>query len=98
MLKTGKTWRSSSFSVAYKKNCFLEDRFSVIVSKRHGIAVKRNKIKRIFREIFRTHKRRNPPFFDFIFKPEVKIHFSQKEITNELVSWFSQLRKESFQL
>jgi len=93
LFKTGKKWAIDSLCIIYEKNCFIQDRFAVILSKKNGNAVKRNKIKRIFREAFRKNKRKNPPFFDFLFKPEPGYDPQNAEVKNELLSWFSDLEK-----
>jgi len=39
------------------------------VSKKLGSAVRRNRIKRVFREALRFHQREAMPGFDFVFNP-----------------------------
>lgn len=45
-------------------------RFCVVVSKKCGTAVRRNRIKRIVREIIRHHRDRIPPGFDYVLRVE----------------------------
>ncbi len=52
--KSGKRWRCEFFSVAYIKSNDNFDRVAVIVSKKIGSSVFRNKVKRVIREIFRN--------------------------------------------
>jgi ribonuclease P protein component len=65
----GRRWECSCFVLIYESNDLGRDRFGVMVSKRLGNAVERNRIKRVFREVFRRHIKRRPPFFDILIKP-----------------------------
>lgn len=49
-------------------------RMAVVVSKKHGKAVIRNRIKRWARELFRRHKELIFPSQDLIFIPRLEIH------------------------
>lgn len=83
ILKCGKRWKCNKFSIFFKKNSMSFDRFAVLVAKREGPAVYRNRIKRIFREIFRKNKRINPPYCDIMIKPyfisTINYHFLEKK-------------------
>ncbi len=76
LLKTCKKVSYSSFNIFYKVNNFNKDRLAVLVSRKTGNAVKRNKIKRITREVFRKEIKRNPPFIDILIqiRPGIKIY------------------------
>lgn len=65
----GRRWECASFVLIYAQNGLRHDRLGVIVSKRIGNAVERNRVKRVFREVFRCSVRQNPPFFDILIKP-----------------------------
>lgn len=71
MFEDGQRWACGSFVLIYKQNDLQCDRLGVIVSKRIGNAVERNRAKRIYRELFRCNIDRNPPFFDILIKPRV---------------------------
>jgi len=67
--------KENSFNIFYKTNEENHDRFCVLVSRKVGNAVTRNKIKRTCREVFRKEIRRNPPFLDILIqiRPGIKI-------------------------
>ncbi|GAH46336.1 unnamed protein product, partial [marine sediment metagenome] len=46
-------------------------RFAVVVSRRHGPAVRRNRIKRLYREAFRLVRDRLPEGFDYVVVPRI---------------------------
>ncbi len=68
------------FTIIYKSNELQYDRFGVLVSRRIGNAVQRNRVKRIFRELFRQNIYRNPPFFDILIQPRPGSDFSNAEV------------------
>jgi ribonuclease P protein component len=76
LLKTSNKVSLTSFNIFYKTNDFNNDRLAVLVSRKIGNAVKRNKIKRITREVFRKEIKRNPPFIDILIqiRPGIKIY------------------------
>jgi ribonuclease P protein component len=56
LYKKGKRYRGKYFNLIYFSNDYSFSRMAVIVSKKVGIAVKRNKIKRQMRTLFRRNK------------------------------------------
>jgi ribonuclease P protein component len=69
LLKNGQRWKSEYYSLIYLENASGHDRAAVIVSKANGNAVARNRIKRIYREIFFKNKSIDPPFFNILIVP-----------------------------
>jgi len=56
LYKKGKRYRGKYFNLIYLSNDFSFSRMAVVVSKKVGNAVKRNKIKRQMRTLFRRNK------------------------------------------
>ena len=65
----GRTLRSRHLIVRVADNGLPYSRLGVIVSKKLGKAVRRNRIKRLFREAFRLNKERLPVGVDVILSP-----------------------------
>jgi len=66
LYKKGKRYRGKYFNLIYLSNDFSFSRMAVIVSKKVGNAVKRNKIKRQMRTLFRRNKSLLKAPFDII--------------------------------
>lgn len=69
LFNSGRRWECSCFVLIYGPNGLGRDRFGVLVSRRLGNAVERNRIKRVYREVFRLNVKRRPPYFDVLIKP-----------------------------
>ncbi len=70
-------------------------RIVVNVSSKIGKAVVRNRVKRIYREIFRKNKEIFPESYDIIVSPLRDVSsFSKDVLIEELLSNFSKLKKE----
>jgi ribonuclease P protein component len=69
LFKDGRRWECSCFVLIYGQNDLPHDRLGVLVSRKLGNAVGRNRVKRVFREVYRRNARHNPPFFDILIKP-----------------------------
>ncbi|VTS01864.1 ribonuclease P protein component [Tuwongella immobilis] len=68
-------------------------RIGLSVSRRVGNAVKRNRIKRLFREAFRLSKSELPPGLDLILIPRAGKTLELEQIRASLVKLVSQLRR-----
>ena len=71
LFKSGKRWKCDYFTLIYHKTSNTFDKAAVIVSKKNGNAVQRNRIKRVVREVFRTAKTCGPPFYDILMCPHI---------------------------
>jgi ribonuclease P protein component len=60
IFEKGKRLYTEYYTLVYTPNSLGFPRFGLVVGKRCGNAVKRNRIKRVLREVFRQNK----PFFD----------------------------------
>lgn len=67
LYKKGKRYRGKYFNLIYFSNNLSFSRMAVVVSKKIGNAVKRNKIKRWMRSLFRRNKDLLKDSFDIIF-------------------------------
>lgn len=95
LLKTGHRWKCPAFTIVYKRNNINNDRLGIIVSRRTGNAVKRNKIKRILRELFRNNRLNKPPYFDVLIKPKQELETEKKEKLKECYQkWQENSKKE----
>jgi len=66
IIKTGKKIANSYFVIYYKERKMLFPRFGVTLSKKFGNAVKRNRYKRILREIIRNNQKQFKKNYDYI--------------------------------
>ncbi|MDR2694546.1 MAG: ribonuclease P protein component [Chitinispirillales bacterium] len=78
LFKEGRRWECSCFVLIYGRNALGWDRFGVMVSRRLGNAVMRNRVKRVFREMFRLNIKPCPPFFDILIKPRPGMGAAQR--------------------
>jgi ribonuclease P protein component len=69
LLSNGTRWKGENYSLVYLENGGRNDRAAVLVSKKNGNAVSRNRIKRIYRELFFRNRSSVPPFFDILIAP-----------------------------
>jgi len=69
LLKRGRRFKLDQIAVAYIANHLTYSRVGISVGKKTGNAVKRNRIKRILRELFRHNKDVLPKGYDFLFMP-----------------------------
>ncbi len=77
LFSKGKRAFTPSFTLIYTP--FKENRLGISVGKRHGKAVKRNRIKRLIRESFRSSIENLEKSYSFIVIPKVKEEYSFQE-------------------
>lgn len=79
IILNGHRWDCSGYIIYYQNRNEKNDRIAIIVSKKTGNAVERNKIKRVFRELFRKKIRKSPPFYDVLIRPRPGIKTKETE-------------------
>ena len=67
--RPGRRASSRLFSLFYYPNHLDYSRFGITVSGKLGNAVIRNRLKRCLREVFRLHREKIPPGWDFVVNP-----------------------------
>lgn len=84
----GNVWRCSWFTVFAKANNDKSSRLAVLVGRKTGPSVVRNRQKRIFREIFRLNPWQGPPFFDVLIAPQKLCQSAAyKELNEQYCEW-----------
>ncbi len=86
VFKKGKRIFSSTLTLVYFAS--KETKVGFCVSKKHGTSVKRNYIKRILRESFRSWTPKLRQNFFFVFIPKVKEEYSYKAFVSDMEYMF----------
>ncbi len=86
VFKKGKRLFSSTLTLVYFAS--KETKVGFCVSKKHGTSVKRNYIKRILRESFRSWTPKLRQNFFFVFIPKVKEEYSYKDFVKDMEYMF----------
>lgn len=95
-LDSGKALRTPILTLYACPNGLAHSRAGMCVSRKHGNAVQRNRIKRVFREAFRLTQDRVPAGLDLVFLPrrEVK-RYSTREVREALLALAPRLERLS---
>lgn len=95
LFKTGNKWKSAWFSVYSLENGMNRNRCAIVISKKAGSAVERNKKKRYIREYLRYFLKTTPLHKDIL----IKIHPAKDEknskywLEKALSLWFNTGKK-----
>lgn len=93
--KKGRRARSTHFTVFFQGNQLTYSRFGLTVSRKLGSAVRRNRIKRIFREALRRERREAMSSYDFVFNPYASAAtLKSSALSQDVARLFSQLKEK----
>ena len=73
VFQNGRFFYNEIFKIGFLKSESLESRLGIIVSKQHGSAPKRNRIKRLVREVFRQKRTNIRQFGDVLIIPRYSV-------------------------
>jgi len=87
--RKGKRIKLPGLTIIFARNSLPYCRIGIGVGKRIGGATKRNRAKRLIRELFRTNKRVFPPGHDLVFVPcREFFHLDWNELRGNLIKAF----------
>jgi len=89
--RLGRRLHGKGFSVIFADNAREYNRLGISVQKKTGNAVARNRVKRVIREAFRTHREQFPPRSDIVLA--VRPGFSLQSPADFMISVTGLLRK-----
>lgn len=84
IFRRGRSASDGRLRLRVLENSLGRRRMAVVVSRRHGNAVRRNRIKRLCREAFRTGRGDLPESFDYILQPKVGSELNVETIQESL--------------
>ncbi len=91
LFKKGKRVFSPCLTVIYTPS--KQTVMGIALSKKHGKAVKRNRIKRLIRAAFRVNADKLHATYSMVIMPKVAEEYSYKEIEKSLLSCFYRMGK-----
>lgn len=89
LFKRGKRVFSPTLTIIYFPS--VKNRMGIAVSKKHGKAVKRNRIKRLIREVFSKHSPMLKKSWSFIVVPKVAENYSYSAFEKSIISCFKKV-------
>ena len=94
LMEGGRSWECALFRVVWAPGQFAFDRLAVLVSRKMGSAVARNRMKRRVREVFRTNKAVAPPYFDIAVIPRPPLTVPYRELECQYAEWRNRHAKQ----
>lgn len=84
LFRRGRRFSDRRLRLLVLPNARDRSRMAVVVSRRHGGAVRRNRIKRLCREAFRTCRADLPGSYDYVLQPQVGAELNVEAIRQSL--------------
>jgi len=84
VFRRGRSAADAAMRLRVCPNGLQRSRMAVVVSTRHGPAVRRNRIKRLAREAFRACREELPAGYDYVLQPAVGAEASLAGLTRSL--------------
>lgn len=95
VFEKGRIYKKNNINFYILINDIQNSRIGIIVKKKIGNAVKRNRIKRIFRESFRINKPHLPHYIDIIIFPGTDLKEIAFKLAEEiLIDLFEQIKRD----
>jgi ribonuclease P protein component len=92
IVKEGVRYTTRHFTIIIYRNSLESRRLGISVSKKVGGAVQRNRVKRLVREFFRTHKQTLPRWSDLLFIARLgSSRLKYGSLCEELLEFFDHL-------
>lgn len=93
---TRKPWHGPAVVIFFRPNGMSFSRMGVSVSRKHGSATKRNRLKRVLREAFRLGQTEMPEGFDFVLIPRQGVKDWGTEMACKQLARFSKEVRKRF--
>ena len=84
-----KTWHGAAVVIFFRPNGVSFSRVGLSVSRKHGPAAKRNRLRRVLREAFRLSQADVPAGFDFVLIPRQGVRNLDTEMARQQLALFS---------
>ena len=91
LIRSGQNFKGKTLSIYYSKKEYEFHRFAVLVGKKHGSAVVRNRLKRILRAIIQKINLEGIPPLDILLLPSKEKIYTSKEYSETYAKWKNSL-------